>query len=52
MGNVENSSPVKNRFPVERHCAALAMILSEKFGVEITVKSIREKEQEDKQAAS
>lgn len=43
----------ENRFPIEKFCETLAMILSEKHGVKITVASIREKEPtEDKQAVS
>ena len=47
MGNTEN------RFPIEKICETLAMILSEKHGVKIKGASIREKNPtEDKQAVS
>ena len=44
---------MENRFPIEKFCETLAMILSEKHGVKITVSSIREKNPtEDKQAVN
>lgn len=43
----------ENRFPIEKFCETLALILSEKHGAKITVASIREREpQKEKQAAS
>lgn len=43
----------ENKFPVRKFCETLALILSEKHGMKITVASIREKEHaKEKQAAS